>query len=741
MSRARARSPGWLRITALTLASLYLGLAQAEGDDFLPPEQAFQYAAHANAGAIVVDYNIHEGYYLYRKRMGFATTTPGVSLGTAEFPAGQNHHDDYFGDQEIYRGAATIRVPFTASGPVTAIDLVLKLQGCADAGLCYPPQNWTTQVTLPASAANGSVLGHAVGAAATKDQDFLPVEQAFQFSASRPDAGRVALRWVIADGYYLYRQRLHIAGANGTTVTGAPQLPQGLDHDDEYFGHQQIYRQELEALVPVTTGNGAPAELTVSYQGCADAGLCYPPQTQTLALTIGGGGGAALTGPGAPTTSVAGRLQNLKDELKRLADSGSVLALIALFFGAGVMLAFTPCVLPMVPILSGIIVGEGDKLTPMRSFALSVAYVLGMAATYTVAGAIAALAGSQVQAFFQKTWIIVVFAGLFVLLALAMFGVYELQMPSSIQTRFAGASNRIKGGKLLSTAVMGALSSLVVTACVAPPLVAAAAIVSRTGDVARGALAFFALAIGMGTPLLVVGASAGRLLPKAGPWMDTVKAVFGVMFLGVAVWLLDRILPPRLVMAGWAIVLGALVLVLLKVGLRGGRRTPIRLAGGAVAAMYGLLLLASAAAGGTDPLRPLQGTGWFGAQPASEELPFRKIASSAELDQALARARADHRPVMLDFYADWCVSCKEMNKDTFRDAGVRAALGNYVLLQADVTANNADDQALLHRFGILGPPTTTFFAADGAERPAARVVGFMPPAEFRNHLLAFERGS
>jgi thioredoxin:protein disulfide reductase len=736
MSRARALS-GWLRLAALTLAGL--GVAHAEGDDFLPPEQAFEYAVHGTAGAIVVDYNIREGYYLYRKRMGFATSTPGVSLGSAEFPAGQTHHDDYFGDQEIYRGRATVRLPFTAGGAVTAIDLVLKLQGCADAGLCYPPQAWTTRVTLPGGGAkSASMLSTAVGASASQDQDFLPVEQAFQFSASRPDAGRVALRWVIADGYYLYRERIHITGGAGTTVTGAPQLPPGLDHNDEYFGHQQIYRQQLEALVPVAAGPGAAAQLTVSYQGCADAGLCYPPQSQTLSLNVGGGGTAVAGSGAAPGAS--GWLAHLQDKLKRLADGGSVFALIAMFFGAGLLLAFTPCVLPMVPILSGIIVGEGDKITPMRSLALSVAYVLGMAVTYTIAGAIAALAGSQVQAFFQKTWIIVLFAGLFVLLALAMFGVYELQMPSGLQTRFAGASNRIKGGKMLSTAAMGALSSLVVTACVAPPLVAAAAIVSRTGDVWRGALAFFSLAIGMGAPLLVVGASAGRLLPKAGPWMDTVKAIFGVLFLGVAVWLLDRILPPRLVMAGWAIVVGALVLVLLKVGLRGGRRTPMRRVAGTVAAVYGLLLLASAAAGGTDPLRPLQGTGWFGAPAQAEEIHFTRIASDAQLDQALATARANHQPVMLDFYADWCVSCKEMIKDTFRDPGVRAALDHFVLLQADVTANNADDQALLHRFGILGPPTTAFFGVDGREQTAARVVGYMPPTEFKNHLLAFERG-
>ncbi|MBS0396103.1 MAG: protein-disulfide reductase DsbD, partial [Proteobacteria bacterium] len=565
----------------------------AAEDDFLPVEQAFEYAVTRESGALVVSYNIREGYYLYRKRIGFATDTPGVTLGTIGYPKGLPHHDEYFGEQEIYRGAAAFRVPYTLAGPPpAAIDLKLKLQGCADKGLCYPPQVWTAHVALaappPAGAtstagapAGAGLLGKLAPAAAAPAEDFLPVEEAFRFTASADGASSVRLHWSIADGYYLYRARIKVSGESALAELGAPAFPEGLPHHDEYFGDQQIYRGEL--VVPVPYARSGPAAgtlaLKVVYQGCADKGLCYPPQTASLAIALPAGDAAP---PGGPVSE--------QDRLARLIRDGNLLVVLASFFGFGLVLAFTPCVLPMVPILSGIIAGDADKVTPARGFALSLAYVAGMALTYTGAGVVSALVGKQAQAFFQQTWILVLFALLFVALALAMFGLFELQMPSALQTRFAGASNRVHGGKLLSTALMGALSALVVTACVAPPLVGAAVVIGQTGDVLRGGLAFFAISLGMGTPLLVVGASAGTLLPKAGPWMETVKAAFGVVFLGVAAYMLDRVLPPRLEMLAWAAVAFTAVWVALGVGLRGGRRTPARWLAGGVAALYGALL-------------------------------------------------------------------------------------------------------------------------------------------------------
>ncbi len=731
-----------LAVPLLALATLAFGapaLAAPGDDQFLPPQQAYEYAVEARADALYVTYNIRDGYYLYRKRISFLTATPGVTLGATEFPKALSHHDEYFGEQEIYRGAATFRVPYAVAGArPDAIDLTLKLQGCADAGLCYPPQSWHAQVRLPAAAAGGGLLGKFLGAAGAAPaasvgaggDDFLPPEQAFRVSLETAGPGRLQLRWLIADGYYLYRERFKITSESPELALGTPQWPVGLPHRDEYFGEQQIYRGEL--VVPVsytaTKTAGARPTLRVVYQGCADKGLCYPPQTQRLSLAPDAAAG---------TDSRAAPVSE-QDRLAALIRSGNLLLVVAAFWGFGLLLSFTPCVLPMVPILAGIIAGDGASTTPGRGFALSVAYVLGMAVTYTIAGVAFAAAGSQAQAVFQQTWILVLFAGLFVLLALAMFGAYELQMPSGLQTRFAAASNRIRGGKFVSTAIMGALSSLVVTACVAPPLVAAFAVIGQAGDVARGALALGALSIGMGTPLLVVGASAGKLLPKAGPWMETVKAIFGVVFLGVAAWMLDRVVAPRLMMLVWAAVAFSAVWVLLAVGLKGGRRGMLRWVGAALIGLQGVVLIGSAASGGVDPLRPLAGTGWLGAPAQVEGLSFKTIKSSADLDRELAAAGVAGKHALLDFYADWCVSCKEMEARTFRDAAVRAALANYVLLKADVTGNDATDQALLHRFGIFGPPTTAFFALDGRERLNARLVGFVAHEPFVAHVHQFE---
>jgi thioredoxin:protein disulfide reductase len=727
-------------VSALALALAFATApSRAIEDDFLPVEQAFEYAVTAEPGAVVVSYNIREGYYLYRKRIAFATETPGVTLGAADYPKGLPHRDDYFGEQEIYRGAAAFRVPYALAGAApAAIDLKLKLQGCADKGLCYPPQVWTAHVPLAAAAAAGAataratpsgLLGKLVTTGAAPGDDFLPVDEAFRYSASADGASSIRLAWTVADGYYLYRGRIKVSAESALAELGAPAFPRGLPHRDDYFGEQEIYRGELVVAVPYARSGPAPGALAlkVVYQGCADKGLCYPPQTRVVTLALPP---ANAGGNGAPVSE--------QDRLARLIRDGNLLFVIASFFGLGLLLAFTPCVLPMVPILSGIIAGDGEQTTPGRGFALSLAYVLGMALTYTIAGAVFALAGRQAQAFFQQTWIIVVFALLFVALALAMFGLYELQMPAGLQTRFANASNRVRGGKFISTAIMGALSSLVVTACVAPPLVAALAVIGQAGDVVRGALALFALSFGMGTPLLVVGASAGTLLPKAGPWMETVKAIFGVVFLGVAAWMLDRVLPARVEMLVWGTVAFVAVWVVLRVGLRGGRRTMPRWAAAAVVGLYGALIVIGAALGGTNPLRPLDGTGLRGGRARVEGLPWRAVRTVADLDRELAAATAAGRRTMLDFSADWCVSCKEMETHTFSDATVRTALVNYVLLRADVTANSDEDQALLKRFRIIGPPTTAFFAPDGRERTNYRLVGFVAADAFRTHLSQFE---
>jgi thiol:disulfide interchange protein DsbD len=545
----------------------------------------------------------------------------------------------------------------------------------------------------------------------------------------------VSLRWDIADGYYLYRDKIKVVAPDGAATLGTPLFPDGKLHVDEYFGEQVVFYGEAVVSVPVSAAPGTrELVLDVSYMGCADAGLCYPPTTKRITVALG------AAPPDAVPASVAGAAP-MRSEQDRLADrirSGNLLAVLATFFGAGLLLAFTPCVLPMVPILSGIIVGAGrDRpVSRGRALSLSFAYVMGMALTYTIAGAVFAAAGQQAQAFFQKPWIIVVFAALFVLLALAMFGVFNLQVPAALQARLNDASNKQKQGTLLGTAVMGALSSLIVTACVAPPLVAALAVIGQSGDVFRGGAALFSLSLGMGVPLLVVGASAGQLLPKAGPWMDGIKAVFGVMLLAVAVWMLSRIVPGPVTLGLWAVLAFISGFCLWTMGSREmSGVTAVRRSLGALAVVYGALMLVGALSGRSDPLQPLAGVGSGGDHAAAtKHAEFKRIKTVADLEREVAAASASGKPVMLDFYADWCVSCIEMEKFTFTDPGVQAEFDRAVLLQADVTANDEDDQALLKHFGILGPPTIVFFDAGGRERPEFRVVGFKKAAEFRPHV-------
>ncbi|MGQ0384332.1 MAG: protein-disulfide reductase DsbD [Gammaproteobacteria bacterium] len=573
----------------------------------------------------------------------------------------------------------------------------------------------------------------------SNQEQFLPVDEAFIFTAGADGGAQLALDWQVAPGYYLYRHRFSAKTETAGFGLGAIAMPAGKKKTDEFFGDVEVYYDALSATVPVTRPEGESRfDVTVSYQGCADAGLCYPPVAKTVSIE--------LPPPGTPPRSEAPVMVSEQDSLANLLATGSILAVFAAFWVAGLFLSYTPCVLPMVPILSGIIAGQGAAATPARSFLLSLAYVLGMAFTYAIAGAAFAAAGQQAQAFFQQPWIIIAFAALFVVLALAMFGLFDLRIPAALETRIAAISGRQKAGSLVGTTIMGALSALVVTACVAPALVGALAFIGQTGDVLRGALALFSMALGMGTPLLLVGVAGGRFLPHAGPWMTAIKTLFGVLFLAVAVWMLERILPGPLSLALWAllVIVGGYYFGGFGRGAPGDAAWRLIARGTGLAAMvWGFIMLVGAAAGGHDPFQPLSGAalpGFGGRQTASAEpLPFVKVASVGELDRELAAAQDAGKPAMLDFYADWCVSCKEMEKYTFSVADVQQDLADYVLLKADVTANNEADQALLRRFGVYGPPTTAFFGPHGRECRAFRLVGFVSADDFRAHLARFAK--
>jgi thiol:disulfide interchange protein DsbD len=611
-----------------------------------------------------------------------------------------------------------------------------------------------------------SSLAAALGARAAQP-DLLEPEKAFRFAARVLDASNIEVTYRIAKGYYLYRERFAFDAQPGTVKLGAAQIPEGKKKHDEFFGEVQTHRGELKIIVPVAHAGAGMVDLTVTSQGCADVGVCYVPMESKvrLAMTAGAGGvtgmaavsgaragddplarvmgqaGAGTVAP--PATGAAGAVNDADDTRFAALFKGNFWLLIASFFGFGLLLAFTPCMLPMIPILSGIIVGRGHQVTHLHGFLLSLAYVLGMAITYALAGVAAGLSGAMLAAALQNPWVLGGFAAIFVLLALSMFGFFELQLPTALQSRLTDATNHLPGGRYTGDFAMGALSALIVGPCVAAPLAGALLYISQSRDALLGGVALFAMALGMGVPLLAVGASAGTLLPKAGPWMDTVKRFFGVLLLAVAIYLVSPLLPIAAQMLAW----GALLIVS-AVYLRVIDPLPQHAHGfqrftkgvGVIALVAGAAYLVGALSGARDIFRPLSGllsSSVAGSQ-RTEHPPFQRIASNTELDAAILRAGG--KPVMLDFYADWCVSCKEMERFTFSDAKVQQRLAAMDKVQADVTANNAEHQKLLRRFSLFGPPGIIFFDKNGNEIKALRVIGFVDAERFAailDRVLAF----
>ena len=640
-------------------------------------------------------------------------------------------------------------------------------------------------------------LGRSIEINAFGEDEFLDPDVAFVLSAAAAGPDAIETRWQIAEGYYLYRDRFRFRAADGSGASlGEAGFPKGKIKDDEYFGPMEVYYDTVAAFVPVArAANTAAIDVDITYQGCAEAGLCYPPITKTVSLlmpaawaatvaratTTGGGAsnpsdsvdkggtpgvssvwilGADGETPGAPSRSALGAAAAApgvlgfpgfgapggltvelpeQDRIAAALVSGNRWLVILSLFGAGLLLTFTPCVLPMVPILTSIIVGHGvdqrsGAPSSRRAFTLSLVYVLAMALTYTVAGVLAGLFGANLAAAFQNPWILSGFALVFVLLALSMFGFYDLQIPASWQARLAALSHRQRGGTYAGVGVMGALSALIVGPCVAAPLAGVLIYIGQTGDPVLGGVALFALGMGMGVPLIVAGVSAGKLLPKVGAWMDAVKAVFGVMLLAVAIYLLERIVPETVALLLWAalfivcaIYMGALDSLTAESG--GWRR--LWKGAGLVMLVYGVLVMVGVAGGGGDLFRPLKGIALVAGERGERELEFRQVKGIDGLNAEIGPAAARGQAVMFDYYADWCVSCKEMERFTFSDPKVQAALSNVLLLQTDVTTNDAADKALLAEFGLFGPPAILFFGPDGRERRELRVVGFMNAGEFR----------
>jgi len=743
--------------------------AQQE-EDYLLPEDAFRVSADSlDAEAIVVRWDIAPGYYLYRTKFKFSTENDGLEMGTPDYPASKLKHDEFFGDVQIYRDKAEFRIPLKrASGSSDTLQLRTVSQGCADAGLCYPPHTQNVSINLQPMAAAAKPAPRAALAALTDlgqalgmddGPEILPAEEAYKLLAIVERGDLIRLQWAIAEGTYLYQDKMEVklVGGEGVALGDFPlpeaEIKQDAIRPDGSIGDLPVYHDAVDLPIPLIRSETGAMEiqLLVAYQGCAEAGVCYPPIKQQVALALPAmdrtqAASAALV---AAQNAVSDTLASTtapppaeqvaeQDRIAAVMAEGNMGLILTQFFVFGLLLAFTPCVFPMIPILSGIIAGQGKDITTRQAFVLSLIYVLAMSLTYTVAGVLAGLFGQNLQAAFQNPWILGTFALIFVLLAMSMFGFYELQLPTRWQSRLAELSNRQRGGTYTGVAIMGLLSALIVGPCVAPPLAGALIYIGQTGDAILGGLGLFALSMGMGAPLLVIGASAGKLLPRAGDWMNVIKAVFGIGLLAVAIILLERILPPAASMVLWG-----MLLITSAMYMGALRQLPVEASGwdrlwkglGFVMLVYGALMLVGAAAGGKDTIQPLRGINFGSAGSQTAELHFKRIKTVSDLQREVQAASTAGRPVMLDFYADWCVSCKEMERYTFSDPDVIASLRDFVLLQADVTADDAEDKALLQgHFGLPGPPSIMFYGRDGAERRNYRVVGFMAADEFASHV-------
>ena len=626
-------------------------------------------------------------------------------------------------------------------------------------------------ILLPGFASGQNLFDRLLGDEAPRNlgagqAEFLDPQQAFRFF-HEANAQGIVLSWDIAPGYYLYRDRFKLAADTDSLEAKFVGMPTGEMKDDPEFGRVEIYRDQVSFQALVTTTQVPPADsvTTVTYQGCAEDGICYPPIKKTIAIPANYLAGN-MTDDESKTESIAehrseftagpsadpGTASSFVVSADRLASrlqGQSLLTTVAIFFGFGLLLSLTPCVFPMVPILSGIIVGQKAPVTTAKAFSLSLIYVLAMAVTYALVGVIAGLFGHNLQASFQQPHWIIGFSIVFVLLALSMFGFYNLELPQSWQTKLDQLSRSQTGGSKLGVAVMGVLSAIIVGPCVAPPFAAALLYLSHEGNPLIGGLALFSMGLGMGVLLIVAGTAAGRFVPSSGAWMNGVKQLFGVLLLGVAIWFLARILPGPLILAAWAalLIISAVYLGILEPINPRAIAQPVEPAQlgwlhfkkgvAALALAYGLILLLGAAVGAHNPLRPLAPL-VAGTDRQSTSLEFVAIKSLDDLNRAVAGAERDGKRVMLDFYADWCVECKHLENNTFADPQVRLALSDTLLLRADVTANDDIDQALLKRFELFGPPAVLFFNPSGSEDRNFRVLGFLGPNKFLAHLNALK---
>ncbi|MBA5249728.1 MAG: protein-disulfide reductase DsbD [Gammaproteobacteria bacterium] len=747
------------------LLSLFLlfSIATQAGDELLPADKAFAFKAEVVDDKILLNWDIAQGYYLYKEKIKISSDYA-KRLGEAKFPPAKIKDDEFFGKIGIYRDNVSVVLPVLEGGAKTIV-LNVVFQGCADLGVCYPPITKSVPLDIGnikrPSLVDGafnmfskatSSMQSLVSKIAPLSDEPISADKAFVFSVVAIDPNTLRASWQIHPEYYLYHDKfsIDIKGAKFGKIT----FPKGKIKDDDFFGKVEIHKGLLALDIPLVEV-GESISFSAKYQGCWLGGVCYPPiekitnitmpKADTITnkpikpLTIAASKPVTpLANPPAipptiPTTANDAPL-NESDQITKLLQQDDLWLVLVSFFGFGLLLSLTPCVFPMIPILSGIIVGQKGTMTTKRALIMSIVFVLAMSVTYSLAGVLAGHFGGNLQALFQTPWILIVFSSIFVALAFSMFGYYDIQLPAALQNKISKISNKQEGGNLIGVAIMGFLSALIVGPCVAPPLAGALIYIGKTGDALLGGLSLFVMSLGMGAPLLAIGAGVSKL-PKAGGWMNNVKYVFGILMLAVAIYLLERIISPLASLALWA---ALFTLSPIAMGAFNGlSNTPSALHRilkgiGLLLIIYGILLWGLVARGGGDMLAPLSNYGTT-TQVEKTHVAFTKVKSNTELDRILAQAQQDNQIVMLDFYADWCISCKELDRFVFSNTEVVNKMQNVIALKADVTVGNADDEALMKRFDIIGPPGILFFK-NGVENRPQRIIGEIDAQGFLQHL-------